>query len=168
MTPVRRAVAILAAPLTLLTACGIKDTPVVEIGRPGVLTVAAPPDAGLLYFVLPDGRLAPVPIPNGPGYGPSGMIPLLMNGPDPEAKAAGLRTELPSSAAPGAIDGRPLTQMTGENSVRVRLPFPVRPLSEAARHQVMCSITSSAGIPADAEVTLAGPDSVLAPDHCGF
>ncbi|MFD9381335.1 hypothetical protein ACFWBH_38515 [Streptomyces sp. NPDC059999] len=45
---------------------------------------------------------------------------------------------------------------------------PVRPLSEAARRQVMCTVVSSAGTPADAEVTLVGPDAALAPDHCGF
>ncbi|MEV6570706.1 hypothetical protein [Streptomyces sp. NPDC051577] len=168
MTPTGRAlVATLIAPL-LLTGCGIEDTPVVEIGRPGVLTIAAPPDAGMLYFVLPDGRLAPVPVLDGPVYGPGAMITLLLNGPDPAGKAAGLRTELPPPGAAGKLDGRGLTETTGEGSVRVRLPFPVRPLSDAARRQVMCTVVSSAGIPADAEVTLTGPDVVLPPDHCGF
>ncbi|MCY0918873.1 hypothetical protein OS965_11885 [Streptomyces sp. H27-G5] len=88
-----------------------------------MLTVAGPLAAGLLYFVLPDGRLAPVPILlDGPAYGPGAMITLLMNGPDTAAKTAGLHTELPSSNAPVTPDGRALTQMTGEGSVRVRLP----------------------------------------------
>lgn len=175
MSPVRpAAAAALTGTLLLATGCGIATTGVIEAGPPGTVKVATPPTGSLLYFLSPEDHLVPVMFMDrserSDSYdplrvGPDSLIDLLAGGPDEAARAAGLRTELPAGSEwPKAEDPRMF--FTDSQSVRVELPITVKPLSVAARLQLVCTVVSAVRTGPETEVLLGGPDGRLDPMRC--
>ncbi|UQX03758.1 hypothetical protein [Streptomyces sp. RerS4] len=177
--------ALIAAPalLTLLTACGIKPTGVVESGAAARVAVAAPRGAPMAYFVDPDGRLVPTPVlPASPAPAPSASAPApsasasvsapptpatrgvlhLLLGPGPAQSHAGLGTRLPELEA-GDLGGVDVSRV-GSDRIQVRLPFDVAPLDPLARSQLLCTALSS--LDARYEAVLRGTDTDLDAARC--
>lgn len=156
LASVRTAVvaAALTGPLLLSTGCGIATTGVVESGRPGTVKLAAGPDPGLAYFLTPEGVLVPVVLNDGPvSPSPGYALTRLLAGPDATARAAGLTTELPS------MDNKlyekfGVTMADSGTTFEITLPFPVEPLSAAARRQLACTTVSALGVTPPPQVVL--------------
>lgn len=161
MTPVRRAPAAAAALICtalLATGCGsIATTGVVESGRAGTVNLATLPYPDLLYFIAPDGGLVPVTVSDQVRLTPTVVLRMLLAGPGVTAREAGLTTELPAPDNKEYI----ATGITVENngkSLKVRLPFPVEPLSERARRQLACTARATAHIDPAPQILLVSPD----------
>lgn len=157
MTRVRLAAtaAALLSPL-LLAGCGIKPTGPIDSGAAAIVVVPAPSTAALVYFVSPEGRLVPSPIKDSDRPPVVQVVNRLLAGPDPEERAAGLTTQLPS------VSGRRLeAPAIGDASsqvVTVWLPFHVGDLTPTARRQLVCTVGSTGGPEERIRVAFKGTD----------
>ncbi|MET9696287.1 hypothetical protein ABZY31_05105 [Streptomyces sp. NPDC006529] len=161
-----RAAAAAALLLPLLAAgCGIKETGVVESGRPASVTVAGPPDVDVVYFVAPDGRLAPTVPVAGPHVATGVLLSRLLAGPDAEARAAGLTTALHAPGGKAAVP--PRVERDEQDRLLVRLPsFRNAELSGTAKNQLVCTAALSADHTGTTEVVLLAADGATAPLRC--
>ncbi|MFD9306544.1 hypothetical protein ACFWCB_28445 [Streptomyces sp. NPDC060048] len=170
MNPARAAAAATAliGPLLLSTGCGsIATTGVVESGRAGTVRLAAGPETGMVYFVPPGGGIAPVMLLSGPSHpSPNYLLSRLLAGPDTATQEAGLTTELPG------VDNKMMLQAgitIGDDgsSVKVKLPFPIGPLSATARRQVACTALAGVRVSPAPQVTLVDPEGKQERVECG-
>ncbi|MFI5619022.1 hypothetical protein [Streptomyces sp. NPDC051567] len=158
------AAAALLGPL-LLTGCGITPTGVIGSG-PAAHVEAGPPGAGaLLYFLSPEGRAVAFPQDERLVLSPTALLVRLLAGPGPREREAGFTTGLPLLTGEEVL-GRSSVEHTAEDALWARLPFAVRDLSEPARRQLVCSLSSTTGPDVDAQVTLVGTDTTLEPARC--
>ncbi|MFJ4777128.1 hypothetical protein [Streptomyces sp. NPDC088762] len=162
MTPVRAASAALLLGLPLLTGCGIKPTGVIESGDAAKVVFPDPHTKGTVYFVLSDGRLAPVPDKDQPSTSATANLVRLLAGPTDEERAAGMDTRLPVTdpRKQGAGAG---VGIVSPDTVEVGVPFNVAGLSEPARLQLVCTVASTHP---QYRVALRGPDTDLEPARC--
>lgn len=162
MTRLVRVVATAAGLLgpLLLVACGIKPTGVIGSGAPATVVISSPDHAGFVYFVTPDGRLVPSPQVDSPPSSATGTLLRLLAGPGPQERAAGLGTRLPEPA--GREIGAVAVTLTGPEAVEVRIPFSPSDLSDLARSQLVCTVTSATvGENRTMHVLLTGPESAF-------
>ncbi|MET9958722.1 hypothetical protein ABZ128_06460 [Streptomyces sp. NPDC006326] len=166
MTRIRTAAAAAGAALLLggplLTGCGIKPTGVIESGAAAKVVVPGPGTLGTVYFVTPDGRLAPVPEREQPAESPVSALMGLLIGPLDQEKAAGLETRVPAPADKRPPFGLSASIVSGD-TLEVRLPFAVAGLSEVARRQLVCT---AASVDPRYTVVLRGPDTSVGPARC--
>jgi hypothetical protein len=155
--------AVLAA-LLLVSACGIKPTPVVPAGPAPTLRSPASEGRGsdvILYFVIDD-RVVPVTRPGGWPVSVESTLTMLLDGPTPGERADGYTTELPRWS--GGIT------MTPGSPATINVPFPLRPLTDAGVNQLVCTafaaLAGQGGYAADSTVALAGPDIRLPYQAC--
>lgn len=163
-----------------LTGCGIRETEVVEAGRPAFGDLLPPRETRLLlFFFSPDDELLPVPrnvdVPwrNG-GRPPSDSAELdatlsplkavtaQLAGPSKAERRAGLRNDpsLPRAASTAQRVVR------GRSAVEVRLNLRVRRLTASARDQLVCTAAYAAHAQGALPVSLVGQDGRLAPADC--
>ncbi|MGV9362922.1 MULTISPECIES: hypothetical protein [unclassified Amycolatopsis] len=149
------------AVLLLVSACGIKPTPVLGAGP--APTLRSPADDGrgtdvILYFVLDD-RLSPI---SRPGSGPVGVeatLTMLLDGPSADELAGGYTTELPRRS--GAITFTPGSPPT------ITVPFPLQPISAAGINQLVCTAFAALATQGGyVTIGLSGPDIRLPYQTC--
>lgn len=152
------------AVLLLVSACGIKPTPVLEAGPAPTLRIPASEGRGtdlILYFVLAD-RVTPVVRPSAGVVGIESALTMLMDGPSVDERAGGYRTDLPRLS--GAITSTPGPPTT------ITVPFPLKPITGAGINQLVCTafaaLAAQGGYTADGTVALAGPDVLLPYQTC--
>jgi hypothetical protein len=148
----------------LVSACGVKPTPVIQAGPAPTLRNA--PNSGqgadiILYFVI-DGRMTPVTRPASRSVGVDTALSLLLAGPTYAEAAAGYTTMLPrDSGSVGLAADSPRT---------IKVPFPVAPLNVLAVNQLVCTafaaIAAENSMPVDNVIALAGTDTKLPPQTC--
>ncbi|MEW2471871.1 hypothetical protein AB0919_43990 [Streptomyces sp. NPDC046994] len=163
-----RAVAAFATAAAVLTGCGVQGTDAIEAGGPAtVIVYPGPGQRVLLFFLSPEGRLAPVSRPGRKSrFSPTGIEQLdvqevlseLFDGPLATERRAGLRTGLPRLKGPVGIGSAP-------GRLTIRIPIPVRHLEETAIGQVVCTAALAQG-DEDTAVTIEGEDGTLPPAHC--
>jgi len=155
---------VVLAALLLVSACGIKPTPVLEAGP--APTLRSPASAGrgtdlILYFVLGD-RVTPVVRPSAGVVGVESALTMLLDGPSVDERADGYTTALPSRS--GAITPTPGSPAT------ITVPFPLRPLAGNGINQLVCTafaaLAAQGGYTTDGTVALAGPDVLLPYQTC--
>ncbi|WP_328301593.1 hypothetical protein OG389_30080 [Streptomyces sp. NBC_00435] len=159
MNPVRKALAAAAliGPLLLATGCGIATTGVVESGRAGTVGLTTEPDPELMYFISPGGGLIPV-LPSGPANRARGnALMALLLGPNDTAREAGLTTQLPPPDAK-TLGKTQLIIGDDGRSLRINLPFPIKPLSALARRQLACTAVSAVRISPAPTILLIDPE----------
>ncbi|MET3986801.1 hypothetical protein [Streptomyces sp. PvR034] len=147
-----------------LAGCGIEPTGVVESGRAANVPVTAPRSADVLYFVAPDGRLAPSLLRD-PRVSTGVLLGRLLSGPGTQERDSGLGTELPArtdrAAGPVRVEYRTAKQVT------VRLPHVLdAELSDTAKDQLVCTAAVSVDASAKAEVVLVTGDGPMSPRRC--
>ncbi|MEE1796310.1 hypothetical protein PUR28_36945 [Streptomyces sp. BE308] len=191
----RRAVR-LAALLVLaagpLMGCGVRETAVIEAGRPAVADLLPPREGRvLLFFFSPANELLPVPrtieapwrsgnagsephgqngsggsLPAGEGTGeslsPLAAVTALLAGPDKAERRAGLRN---APSMPGAASAAERI-VTGGPAVEVELRLRVKRLTAPARDQIVCTAAYAAHAQGAVSVALVGRDGRLAPADC--
>ena len=158
-----RKLLVLAAVL-LVSACGVKPTPVVQAGPAPTLRSPASDRQGtdvVLYFLV-DGRLSPVVRPAERVVTLGETLTMLLDGPTVDEHAEGYRTMLPIRTGPVAVSpGRPPT---------ISLPFPLRPLTGVGINQLACTtsaaLAAQGGSGVDGTVTFAGTDVQLPYQTC--
>ncbi|KOG25612.1 MULTISPECIES: hypothetical protein [Streptomyces] len=185
-----------SAALLTLTGCGIQDSDVVEAGGAATVAVHPAPGGNrvVLYFLGPDGRLLPSvrdldgpfssrgePWANpdhtsGSGTGVetrSGRVGIdkvlfmLVNGPVAGEVAVGMTTGLPRSETVPHIEGDPSKAVAeGRRHLRLRVPFPVGDLTDAAIQQLVCTTVYAEDPVGMVEVSLLGPDGTLPAARC--
>jgi hypothetical protein len=152
------------AVLLLVSACGVKPTPVVPAGP--APTVRSPASDGpgtdvILYYVLDD-RVAPVTHPGGWPVSVESTLAMLLDGPTAGEQADGYTTALPRWS--GGIT------LTPGSPATITVPFPLRPLTSAGINQLVC--TAFAALAAEGRysiertIGLAGPDLKLPYQTC--
>jgi hypothetical protein len=151
------------AVLLLVSACGVKPTPVVPAGPAPTLRNSSSSGRGTdvtLYFLL-DGRVAPVTRPAGEAVGLGTALGMLLNGPSGAEAADGYTTMLPPETGPIVLNGPPAV---------LTFSFPLKQLTAVAINQLVC--TAFAALAAggtyfiDGTVTLAGSDIQLPGQTC--
>ncbi|WP_410640278.1 hypothetical protein [Amycolatopsis sp. lyj-346] len=152
------------AVLLLVSACGIKPTPVVPAGPAPTLRSPASNGRGtdlILYFVLGD-RVAPVARLSDGVVGVESALTRLLDGPSTDERADGYTTALPRGS--GAITSTPGSPPT------INVPFPLRPLAGVGINQLVCTaiatLATQGGYATDGTVGLAGPDIRLPYQTC--
>ncbi|MFE7412769.1 hypothetical protein [Streptomyces laurentii] len=190
-----RAAALTLALVPLAAASGIQKSDVVEAGGAATVTVQPTAGTRLLlFFVGRDGRLLPVArgLPGsvvdgtGPGGGggsatprtappadPSGgkpipadkLLPVLMEGPNEQERAAGLTTHLDMDGKALFFAG-PLPGPDGAPVLSVRFDTTVLDLDPLAVRQVVCTMAYSVDPGAAVSVTLVGTDGALPATRC--
>ncbi|MFE9135710.1 hypothetical protein [Streptomyces sp. NPDC007355] len=138
--------------------------------------------------------LRPTPTPSGPGdtlvpydgFGPEyevaadaltvrglptdKVLAALLAGPGPDEAGVGITTALPRSARAPRVEavgtGRKGTVVEGRVLLRLRAPFPVRKLSEAAVRQLVCTTAFAAHPAGVVEVSVIGLDGELPGTRC--
>lgn len=160
-----------AAPLT---ACGVRATGVTVADGPATVSVSPGADAGgnvILFFLAPDGRLAPVvrdakEMKNSSGYAVGGAVDrayyavaLLLRGPSEGERAAGLTTGL-------APIGHALSTKSGRGKAFLFTKGSVLDLEENAVRQLVCTAAYAESADGTTEVVIEGRDGVLPPAHC--
>lgn len=178
------AVALAAAAVPLLGACGIRDTDVIEAGGPASVQAFFNSDSEmLLFFRTPDGGVSPVIRTSGSedGFGdrhvhrtenqdPSGRVPtemvvaVLLAGPRPEDRAAGLTTALPARRPGTTVKITP----SGDDTVTAGLPFPLKNLDPLAVRQLTCTIAYSRDADGRTVVHLRGQDGTSSTATCAL
>jgi hypothetical protein len=123
--------ALLVSAVLLLSACGIPATGVVESGAPA--TGVRPPT--LVYFVS-NGTPVPALRRADTLVGVVAAVRMLLRGPDPSELKAGLTSAIP----PVKSDPRIWTE---GSKVSILMPEYVRPLSEVAFRQLVCTAVSA-------------------------
>ncbi|MFF3862786.1 hypothetical protein [Streptomyces sp. NPDC002209] len=163
MTPPRTAAAAaLLLGALVLTGCGIKPTGVIESGDAAKVVYPDAHTKGTVYFVMADGRLAPVPEKDQPADSPVSVLMRLLIGPLDQEKAAGLQTQVPAPPDRKPPFGLSASIVSGE-TLEVRVPFAVAGLSETARRQLVCT---AASVNPRYGVVLHGPDTSVGPARC--
>ncbi|MFI5981904.1 hypothetical protein ACIBEA_13610 [Streptomyces sp. NPDC051555] len=157
-------VALLLVGAVALAGCGIEPTAVVESGRAANVLLAEPRSADVLYFVAPDGRLAPT-VQRDPRVPTGALLGRLLSGPGTQERDAGLSTELPARTdkmvGPVRVDHGSAKQVT------VRLPYFLdAELSDTAKDQLVCTAAVSVDGSARTEVVLVTEDGPTSPLHC--
>lgn len=152
------------AVLLLVSACGIKPTPVLGAGP--APTLHNPVNDGrstdvILYFVR-DGRVAPVSRPGGFPVTVESTLAMLLTGPSAQEEADGYTTSLPRRAGGLTVSpGPPAT---------IDFAFPLRPISGTGINQLVCTtfaaLAASGGNSVDGTIALAGPDVRLPYQTC--
>jgi hypothetical protein len=156
---VKKLVVLAVLLLVVVSACGVKPTPVVPAGP--APTLRNPPSSGnsadvILYFVI-DGQVAPVARPTGERTGVETALAMLLNGPTSAEAADGYGTTLPARTGPISQSPGPPTTIT--------LPFPLEPLGTVSVNQLVC--TAFAALAAqrtafgEGTITLIGTDLQL-------
>ncbi|WP_410609866.1 hypothetical protein [Amycolatopsis sp. lyj-109] len=155
---------VVLAVLLLVSACGIKPTPVVPAGP--APTLRNPASEGrsadlILYFVLDD-RVTPVARPAAGVVGVESALTMLLDGPSADERADGYTTALPRRS--GTITVTPGLPTT------ITVPFPLRPLAGVGINQLVCTafatLAAQGGYTTDGTVALAGPDVLLPYQTC--
>ncbi|MFD7256966.1 hypothetical protein [Streptomyces sp. NPDC059874] len=163
MTRARAVTAALLSPL-LLAGCGIKPTGPVDSGSAATVPVAVPEEFSVVYFLTPEGRLAPVPQRDVPQPAPIQVLTRLLDGPGRKEQEAGLTTQVPS------VHGKRLDVSAISNTapgvITVALPFAVQDLTPTARRQLVCTVASTGGQENRTAVALDGIDTTLAAVGC--
>ncbi|MGW9029628.1 hypothetical protein ACWGQ5_37025 [Streptomyces sp. NPDC055722] len=157
-----------ATAAAVLTGCGVQQSDAIEAGGPATVTVyPGPRQRVLLFFLSPQGRLAPVSRPDRKGrFSPTGIEQLdvhnvlaeLFAGPLANERKAGLHTGLPRLKGPVGIG-------SASGGLTIRIPLSVRHLKETAISQVVCTAALAQGDD-DTAVTIEGEDGTLPPAHC--
>ncbi|MEU0531146.1 hypothetical protein [Amycolatopsis tolypomycina] len=152
------------AVLLLVSACGVKPTPVVAAGP--APTLRSPATAGrgtdlILYFVLAD-RVAPVVRPSAGVVGVESALTMLLDGPSVDEREGGYTTALPGPSGTIALTpGSPAT---------ITVPFPLRPLTGVGISQLVCTafaaLAAQGRYAVDGTIDLAGPDVRLPYQTC--
>jgi hypothetical protein len=152
------------AVLLLVSACGVKPTPVVSAGPAPTLRDPASEGRGtdlILYFVLAD-RVTPVVRPSAGVVGIESALTMLMDGPSADERAGGYTTELPGWS--GGITSTPGPPTT------ITVPFPLRPITGAGINQLVCTafaaLAAQGGYTVDGTIALVGPDIRLPYQTC--
>ena len=154
---------VLAAVL-LVSACGVKPTPVVAAGPAPTLRNPSADGRGgdlTLYFVL-DGRVAPVTRSTGTVNGVTMALTALLDGPSSAESSDGYVTMLRPEAGPISLVPGPPTV--------INLSFPVKQLTPIATNQLVC--TALAALAAEGSyvdggaITLGGSDFQLPSQTC--
>ncbi|CAM5538084.1 hypothetical protein [Streptomyces aurantiogriseus] len=169
-TAAGRALAVCAAVTAALTGCGVQETDVIEVGGPATVSVSPVPDQRvLLFFLSPEGRLAPVSRQGRTdadlkaGMGPvdgSKVMTMLFAGPGAGEREAGLRTALPQLEQGVEVE-------SSRGSVAITLSLDVRSLGETALRQVVCTAAYLDGGDGSAQVLVIGNDDETLPStHC--
>ncbi|MEV5713987.1 hypothetical protein AB0L41_08820 [Amycolatopsis mediterranei] len=155
---------VVLAVLLLVSACGVKPTPVVAAGPAPTLRVPATDGRGtdlILYFVLDD-RVAPVARSSDGVVGVEAALSMLLGGPSTDERADGYTTTLPRPS--GAITVTPGSPAT------IGVPFPLRPLTGVGINQLVCTafaaLAAQGGYATGGTVALAGPDVLLPYQTC--
>ncbi|MFD7032900.1 hypothetical protein ACFWAR_33250 [Streptomyces sp. NPDC059917] len=147
-----------------LAGCGIEPTGVVESGRAANVPVTEPRSADVLYFVAPDGRLAPTVL-HEPRQSAAALLARLLSGPGTRERDAGLSTELP--ARTDKTVGPVRVEFAGAKQLTVRLPsFRDADLSDTAKDQLVCTAAVAVDASAKAEVVLVTVDGTKSPRRC--
>jgi hypothetical protein len=152
------------AVLLLVSACGVKPTPVVAAGPAPTLRTSASEGRGsdvILYFVIDD-RVAPVARPGGWPVSVESTLTMLLDGPTADERAGGYTTGLPRwSGGITLTPGPPAT---------INVPFPLRPLTGAGINQLVCTafaaLAAQGRYAVDGTIALAGPDFQLPYQTC--
>ncbi|MFE0642824.1 hypothetical protein ACFW2Y_14595 [Streptomyces sp. NPDC058877] len=130
---------------------------------------------------LPPGVVRTRPEPGETGVGPAETSPawgsgavatdkvlaVLLAGPSEADASAGLTTGIPAFDAPPRVEelkGQPTTG--GRRVVRLRSPFPVRDLSEAAVQQLVCTAVYAEDRGGEVDVIVMGIDGTLPETGC--
>ena len=185
MRRAKRTAAVLAA-LLPLTACGmgIQETDVIEAGGPATIDVLPAREVRmLLFFLSPDGLVAPVPriVDEWSGAGLDGfgggdtrseqaapvrpptekIVAALLAGPNEAEQQAGLRNA-PGLPAPGVP--REITVSGGV--VEAVVPARLAGLSDLAKRQLVCTIAYAESAQGTLQVRLRGLDGALSAAYC--
>ncbi|MFG1642985.1 hypothetical protein ACGFMK_22060 [Amycolatopsis sp. NPDC049252] len=154
---------VLAAVL-LVSACGVKPTPVVAAGPAPTLRNPAADGRGgdlVLYFVL-DGRVAPVSRTTGAPASVTTALTTLLRGPSSAESSDGYATMLPPESGPiGLSPGSPTV---------ITFSFPLKRLTPIATNQLVC--TALAALAAEGSyvdggaLSLGGSDVQLPSQTC--
>jgi hypothetical protein len=152
------------AAVLLVSACGVKPTPVVPAGPAPTLRGPASDRQGtdvVLYFVV-DGRVAPVVRPADRVPTLEQTLTMLLGGPTGSEAAEGYRTMLPVPTGPVRVSpGRPPA---------ISLPFPLRPVTGVGINQLACTTSAALAVQgasgADGTVAFSGPDVQLPYQTC--
>ncbi|MDX3342643.1 hypothetical protein V5N34_15715 [Streptomyces baarnensis] len=152
----------------LLGGCGIQQTDVIVAGGPVTIEYfRRASDEALVFFRLPDGRLAPVPRSigtrredNAPHAPAEEAVRTLLAGPGEEDEAVGLGTALPPPAPGAAV--RILLPAPGD--VRARLPLVLSELDDTGLRQLICTISYATR--SRATVRMTGEDGTSASGTC--
>jgi hypothetical protein len=152
------------AALLLVSACGVKPTPVVPAGPAPTLRNPATNGRGtdlILYFVL-DGRVTPVTRSTGSTVGVTTALTTLLDGPSYAESADGYATTLPAETGPIALSaGSPTT---------ITFSFPLKTLGQIAINQLVCTafaaLAADGNYVVDGAITLAGSDFQLPSQTC--
>ncbi|EOD65212.1 hypothetical protein [Amycolatopsis vancoresmycina] len=152
------------AVLLLVSACGIKPTPVLGAGPAPTLRNPVDDGPGMdvtLYFVR-DGRVAPVTRPGGFPVTVQSTLAMLLAGPTSQEEADGYTTALPQR--PGG-----LTVSAGPPAT-IDVSFPLRLVTGAGINQLVCTafaaLVLQGGNSVDGTIALAGPDVRLPYQTC--
>ncbi|MFJ7204997.1 hypothetical protein ACIQWR_15825 [Streptomyces sp. NPDC098789] len=157
-------VALLLVGAVALAGCGIEPTAVVESGRAANVPVAAPQSADVLYFVAPDGRLAPSVLRD-PRMSTGALLSRLLSGPGTQERGSGLSSELP--ARTDKMVGPVRVEYRSAKQVTVRLPYFLdAELSDTAKDQLVCTAAVSLDASAKSEVVLVTEDGPMSPLRC--
>ena len=148
----------------LVSACGVKPTPVVSAGPAPTLRSPAGNGRGtdvILYFVI-DGRVAPVARPADGVVSVETALTMLLDGPSLAEKSDGYTTML--SRRPGPISVSPGQPAT------ISFPFPLRPITSVGINQLVCTafaaLAAQAEYAVDGTVALSGTDVQLPYQTC--
>jgi hypothetical protein len=152
------------AVLLLVSACGVKPTPVVPAGPAPTLRNPATNGRGsdlILYFVL-DGRVAPVTRSTGAAVGVTASLSTLLDGPSYAEASDGYATMLPSETGPIALNPGSPTVIT--------FSFPLKQLTPIAINQLVCTafaaLAAEGSYAVDGAITLGGSDVELPSQTC--
>ncbi|MFE0701264.1 hypothetical protein [Streptomyces sp. NPDC058872] len=97
------------------------------------------------------------------------VLAVLLAGPSEADASAGLTTGIPGFDAPPRVEqlkGQPTTG--GRRVVRLRSPFPVRDLSEAAVQQLVCTAVYAEDRGGEVDVIVTGIDGTLPETDCAI
>jgi hypothetical protein len=155
---------LVVAVLLLVSACGIKPTPVVPAGPAPTLRSPAGGERGtdvILYFRLGD-QVAPVARPAERVVSVETALSMLLAGPTPAEAAEGYTTVL--SRRTGAITLSPGPPAT------IGFSFPLKPITGAGINQLVCTafaaLAAQGSYAIDGTIALAGPDVQLPYQTC--
>ncbi|WP_206793585.1 hypothetical protein [Amycolatopsis sp. MtRt-6] len=152
------------AVLLLVSACGVKPTPVIPAGPAPTLRSPATEGRGtdlVLYFVLAD-RVTPVVRPSAGVVGVESALTVLLDGPTAGERADGYGTALPRQS--GTVT------LTPGSPATINVPFPLRPLTGLGVNQLVCTafaaLATQGTTVVDSTIAVSGPDLRLPYQAC--
>ncbi|MEV6825901.1 hypothetical protein [Amycolatopsis sp. NPDC051102] len=152
------------AVLLLVSACGIKPTPVLGAGPAPTLRnpVNGGPGTDVILYFLRDGRPAPVTRPGGFPVTVQSTLAMLLEGPSSDEKADGYTTALPRLVGGITVSPGPPATITFSS--------PLRPIGAAGINQLVCTtfaaLTLDGGSSVNGTIALIGPDVQLPYQTC--